>query len=43
MVASVAQEPRPNYFIELGWTDGRVKTIRDFRYVRYIAQDAAFG
>ena len=29
----------PRYFIELGWRDGRVTTIRDFRYVPYIAQD----
>jgi RNA polymerase sigma factor (sigma-70 family) len=32
---------RPNYFIELGWRDGRVVAIHDFRYVRYIAQEAA--
>ncbi|MGZ5248928.1 MAG: sigma-70 family RNA polymerase sigma factor [Caldimonas sp.] len=29
------------YFIELGWRDGLVASIRDFRYVPYIAEDAA--
>jgi len=33
---------RPRYFIELGWADGRVITIRDFRYVPYIAQEGSF-
>jgi RNA polymerase sigma factor (sigma-70 family) len=32
----------PRYFIELGWLDGRVAAIRDFRHVAYIAQEAAF-
>ena len=27
------------YFVELGWLDGRVIAIRDFRYVPYIVQD----
>lgn len=31
---------RPNYFIELSWQDDRVSAIRDFYYVRYIAQEA---
>ena len=30
---------RARYFVELGWVDGRVTAIRDFRYVHYIAQD----
>jgi RNA polymerase sigma-70 factor (ECF subfamily) len=34
---------RPAYFVELGWTDGRVGTIRDFRFVPYIAQEAAIA
>jgi RNA polymerase sigma-70 factor (ECF subfamily) len=33
---------RPRYFIELGWRDGRVVAIRDFRYVSYIAQEGTF-
>jgi len=44
-VLAVFSEPtasRPRYFIELGWRDGRVVTIRDFRYVAYIAQEGAF-
>ena len=32
----------PRYFIELGWLGERVITIRDFRYVPYIAQDGWF-
>ena len=32
----------PRYFIELGWREGRVTLIRDFRYVPYIAQDSVF-
>jgi RNA polymerase sigma-70 factor (ECF subfamily) len=31
----------PSYYIELGVEDGRVTSIRDFRYVRYICVDAA--
>ena len=30
---------KAGYFIELGWMDGRVIAIRDFRYVHYIAQE----
>ena len=33
---------RPSYFIELGWADDRVATIRDYRYVPYIAQEGSF-
>jgi RNA polymerase sigma-70 factor (ECF subfamily) len=32
----------PSYFILLGFEGGRVQTIRDYRYVPYIAQEAAF-
>ncbi|MEO8704966.1 MAG: sigma factor [Kofleriaceae bacterium] len=32
----------PAYFILLAWRDGRIATIRDFRYVPYIAVDAEF-
>ena len=32
----------PRYFVELGWREGRVVSIRDFRYVAYIAQEGAF-
>ena len=37
-----ANAASPRYFIELGWVDGRVSTIRDFRYVPYIAHEGAF-
>jgi RNA polymerase sigma factor (sigma-70 family) len=30
----------PDYFIMLGFADGRVATIRDYRYVDYVARDA---
>jgi len=36
------EERSPRYFIELGWRDGQVATIRDFRYVPYIAQEGTF-
>jgi len=42
-VLAVFSEPgaaRPGYFIELSWQGDRVGAIRDFRYVRYIAQEA---
>ena len=39
-VSTAAQATR--YFIELSWSDGRVATIRDLRYVRYIADEAVF-
>ncbi|WP_437733592.1 RNA polymerase sigma factor [Sorangium sp. So ce1335] len=37
-----AGDERPGYFIELSVADGRVTSIRDFRYVPYIARDATF-
>jgi RNA polymerase sigma-70 factor (ECF subfamily) len=33
-------DARPGYFIELGIADGKVRFIRDFRYVPYIMRDA---
>ncbi len=38
--AFVAGAERPAYFILLEFEDGRVKAIRDFRYVPYIAAEA---
>jgi len=35
-------QTRPAYFVEIGWEDGLVASIRDFRYVSYIAQEGAF-
>jgi RNA polymerase sigma-70 factor, ECF subfamily len=32
----------PSYFILLAWEDGRVASIRDFRYVSYIAAEADY-
>jgi len=36
------EDARPGYFMELTLRDGRVAAIRDFRYVPYVARDAAF-
>jgi RNA polymerase sigma-70 factor (ECF subfamily) len=36
-------DARPGYFIELTWAGSRVVAIRDFRYVPYIAADAAIA
>jgi RNA polymerase sigma-70 factor (ECF subfamily) len=41
LAAYVAAADRPSYFILLEWEDGRVRSIRDFRYVPYIAAEAA--
>jgi RNA polymerase sigma factor (sigma-70 family) len=44
-VLGVRREPsaaRPGYVIALTWRDGRVQTIRDYRYVPYIAQEGVF-
>ena len=40
--AFVAGAAEPAYFILLEFEAGRVKTIRDFRYVPYIAAEAEF-
>lgn len=32
----------PHFFVELTWEHDRVATIRDFKYVPYLAADAAF-
>jgi len=40
--AYVGEAARPAYFILLGFEDGRVRDIRDFRYVDYIATEAEF-
>ena len=31
---------KPSYFVVLGWSGGRVTTIRDFRHARYAVADA---
>ena len=43
LAVRVAADAPPRYFISLGWRDGQVVAIRDFRYVPYIAQDSAFA
>lgn len=42
LAAYVAGAERPSYFMLLEITDGRVTSIRDFRYVPYIVADAEF-
>lgn len=34
------QAAKPSYLMWLEWTDGRISFIRDYRYVRYIVDDA---
>jgi RNA polymerase sigma factor (sigma-70 family) len=43
LAAHVAGAAQPSYFMLLAWEDGRIKDIRDFRYVEYIAAEAAVG
>jgi RNA polymerase sigma-70 factor (ECF subfamily) len=40
LAAHVAGAPAPAYFILLEWEDGRLRSIRDYRYVPYIAREA---
>ena len=40
LAAFIADAPAPTYFILLDVTDGKVESIRDFRYTPYIAADA---
>lgn len=42
LAAHVAGAAEPAYFILLEFRDGRVDSIRDFRYVTYIAAEATF-
>ncbi len=34
------QAAKPSYFMWLEWTDGRISFIHDYRYVRYVVDDA---
>jgi RNA polymerase sigma factor (sigma-70 family) len=34
------QAARPSYFMWLEWKDGRISFIRDYKYVRYVIDDA---
>ena len=33
-------DPKPNHFMWLEWSEGRISFIRDYRYVRYVADEA---
>jgi RNA polymerase sigma factor (sigma-70 family) len=42
-VIAVYEDPqtaKPSYLMWLEWTDGRISFIRDYRYVRYVIEDA---
>jgi RNA polymerase sigma-70 factor (ECF subfamily) len=42
-VIAVWEDPqavKPNYLMWLEWTDGRISFIRDYRYVRYVIDEA---
>lgn len=40
--AYVGNADKPAYFILLEFADGRVESMRDFRYVPYLASEAEF-
>jgi hypothetical protein len=42
LAAFVGGRPEAAYFILLAWDGDRVSSIRDFRYVPYIAAEADF-
>ncbi len=42
LAATAAGASEPSYFMLLDWEDGHVQSIRDFRYVSYIAAEAIF-
>ena len=35
-----ATSVKPSYLMWLEWTDGRISFIRDYKYVRYVIDDA---
>ena len=37
---SSANDRRDGYLVWLEWADGRISFIRDYRYVRYVVDDA---
>jgi RNA polymerase sigma-70 factor (ECF subfamily) len=37
-----ASSARPAYFIQIDWDGDRVENVRDWRYVPYIAEEAAW-
>ena len=42
-VIAVWEDPlavKPSYLMWLEWKDGRISFIRDYRYVRYVVDDA---
>ena len=44
-VIAVYEDPqavKPNYLMWLEWRDGRISFIRDYKYVRYVVDDAEF-
>lgn len=43
LAAHAPGDDTPKYFILLEWDQGVITSIRDFRYVPYIAQEADLG
>jgi hypothetical protein len=42
-VIAVYEDPqtvKPSYLMWLEWTDGQISFIRDYKYVRYVIDDA---
>jgi hypothetical protein len=42
-VIAVYEDPqavKPSHLMWLGWTDGRISFIRDYKYVRYVIDNA---
>ena len=39
-VFSDAKAESPSYFMEIQWSNGEILSIRDFRYARYVAENA---
>jgi NAD(P)-dependent dehydrogenase (short-subunit alcohol dehydrogenase family) len=37
------RRPRPDYFVDVAFVAGAIASIRDFRYVPYIADEATFA
>jgi len=40
-VFAAAKDERPGYFMEIRWSNGEILAIRDFRYARYVAENAS--
>jgi len=39
-VGACSSGVKPSYLMWLEWADGRIRFIRDYKYVRYVIDDA---